>query len=420
MRYLSLLLSALTCLTFASWSPLPAADLPAVAGNTNLAAAANGGRIVSFSSESLDEQGKPIPEWQASNLIDGKYVVGSYTPADSYGWSSQVPPSDERPQWIVLAFSDPRTGKDVTRLISRIVIDPTTDDPSFIGRWVQDFTLEASVTDANGPWKTIGRYKVVNRAVKQTFDFPPTEARYIRLLLTSNHGSDKCVEMGEVEIYEAIVPAEELDRLIIRMENLLEDLKRYRDGQLYQQQQRTLSQVSQKPAPEEQPGGPRPAQPAPATGAPAAAAQPETVFLAGLSLTIPPGWQRSTRTEEHPEQIKLFLLGPKAGEGQLAFTVSLEPLKEGTSLADFVTAATARVPALTSVKDEIGMLGEVTAHHFVLQGEGRTYDRYYLISQGQGLVLTAAVPPGGEEEAKPLLQSFWAGLKVIAVSPTGS
>ena len=427
--------SFLSALLLASLAASYAADLPAVAGNTDIAAVANGGRIVSFSTEALDDHGKPIPEWQASNLIDGKYVVGSYTPAGSYGWSSQVPPTDERPEWVILAFTDPATGKDITRLISRIVIDPTTDDPLFIGRWVQGFTLQTSTTDPNGPWKTIGRYTVVNRPVKQTFDFPPTEARYVRLLVTSNHGSDRAVEMGEVEIYEAIVPGEQLDRLIIRLENLLEDFKRFRDGQLYQRQQQTLSQVGQKPPPEQQPGGAQPAHPAqpgtdlpqPSTpGAPAGPATPagppavEQVTLGGLSLTIPPGWQRATDLEENSEQVKLFLLGPKVGEGQLAFTVSVEPVREGTTLADFATAVAGRLPGLTAVENTSAKLGDQTAHYLVLQGGDKLYVEYCLLSQGQGLILTAVMPPGTLEQARPLLQPLWDSVKLKAALPPAS
>lgn len=390
------------------------ADLAAVAGNTNIAAAANGGRIVTFSSEALDENGKPIPEWQASNLIDGKYVVGSYTPADSYGWSSQGPPSDERPQWVILGFADPHTGKDVTRLISRIVIDPTTDDPPLIGRWVQGFTLQTSTTDPKGPWKTIGMYAVVNRPVKQTFDFPPTEARYVRILVTSNHGSDRTVEMGEVEIYEAIVPGEQLSQLIIRLENLLDDLKRYRDGQLYQQQQRTASQTGQKPPPEAQPGGPAP-QP-PAALPPPATPVPERVSLGALSVLIPTGWERYPDFETG-EQVKLFLLGPKtAGTATPAFTVSVESVREGTTLAGFAADVAGRLAGASSLQSRSDKLGEVPAHFLALKVEDRVYLEYCLLHEGQGLVLTGVVPLAvwNQDQGKALLQPLWDGIKLGA------
>lgn len=214
------------------------------AGATNLAAAENGGRIVAFSSQALDENGQVMPEWQVTNLLDGKHVLGSYTPADSYGWSSQYAPAEESPEWIVFAFA-----QDQTRLLRRIVIDPATDDPLFIGRWVRDVELQISTTTSEGPYKTVGRFLVVNKPIKQHFDFLPVEARYVRLVITSNHGSDKCVEMGEVEIYEAIVGDSVLDDVIVRLENLLQELKQLRDFKLYQQEQETLEEVLSQPQP---------------------------------------------------------------------------------------------------------------------------------------------------------------------------
>ncbi len=231
-----LLISSLTV-------PLYAADAIS-AGVTNLAAAEMGGRIVAFSGQAVDENGKVMPEWQVTNLIDGKHVLGNYTPADSYGWSSQHAPSEESPEWIVFAFA-----QDQTRLLRRIVIDPATDDPPFIGRWVRDVELQVSTTTPEGPYKTVGRFLVVNKPIEQHFDFLPVEARYVRLLITSNHGSDKCVEMGEVEIYEAIVGDSALDDVIVRLENLLQELKHLRDFKLYQQEQKTLEEVTTSPAP---------------------------------------------------------------------------------------------------------------------------------------------------------------------------
>ncbi len=236
-------LIALLLITISLTVPLYASDAIS-AGGTNLAAAEMGGRIVAFSSQAVDENGKVMPEWQVTNLIDGKHVLGNYTPADSYGWSSQHVPSEESPEWIVFAFA-----QDQTRLLRRIVIDPATDDPLFIGRWVRDVELQVSTTTPEGPYKTVGRFLVVNKPIEQHFDFLPVEARYIRLLITSNHGSDKCVEMGEVEIYEAIVGDSALDDVIVRLENLLQELKQLRDFKLYQQEQKTLEEVTTSSAP---------------------------------------------------------------------------------------------------------------------------------------------------------------------------
>jgi len=216
-----------------------------VAGATNIAAAENGGQLIAASEQAKNKDGHILENWQAANAIDGLYVVGSHTPPNSYGWSTETPPTVERPHWIILAFGP----KARTHLISRVVIDPTTDDPPYIGRWVRNIQIQVSTTESAGPYKTVGRYMVVNRPIKQAFDFPPVECRYLRVLLLDNHGSDKCVEVGEIEVYEAIVGQDQLDRLILRLENLLQDLKRYRDAQSYQSQKNTLEAVTAKEAP---------------------------------------------------------------------------------------------------------------------------------------------------------------------------
>lgn len=237
-------------------------DIGFAAGSTNLLLAANGGKVIAVSSEMLDENHRPVPQWQATNLIDGQYVTATYRPENSHGWSSNAAPTPAAPQWIIFAF----TGEQ-TRLISRIVIDPTTIDTPLIGRGAKDFELYASVTTKDGPWALVKRGQLLNKPLKQTFDFPPLEARYLRLVINSNYGSDRFVELGEVECYEAIAGDNTLDQLIIRMENVLQDLKRYRDSVKLNQPIYPELQAAPATAPAATPG---PA--APATGAPGAAA----------------------------------------------------------------------------------------------------------------------------------------------------
>jgi hypothetical protein len=214
---------------------------PTIAGTTNLVAAENGGSIVAVSSQALDANGQPVPAWSAQNLIDGKHVVGSHTPADSYGWASQSVPSPENPEWII--FKLPQR-----RLITRVVVDPVTDDPEWLGRWVKNIRVSASTEGPDGPYKAIGTYVVVRQALKQSFDFVPVEAEWVKLEITSNWGSDFSVGMGEFEVYEAIVGDDALDQLITRLSTLLDELKRYRDSQRFQQAEENLDAVIAPPA----------------------------------------------------------------------------------------------------------------------------------------------------------------------------
>ena len=222
--------------TLSAWA------VPTVAGTTNLVAAENGGEVVAFSSQAVDEHGQPVGVWAATNLIDGKHVVGSHTPADSYGWRTQTAPSPEDPAWVI--FKLPQT-----RLISRVVVDPTTDDPEWLGRWARNIRVSVSTEGPDGPYKRVGSYVVVRRAIKQSFDFAPVEAEWIRLEITSNWGSDYTVGMGEFEVYEAIVGDDHLDQLITRLNTLLDELKRYRDSQRYQEIQENTEAVTATPDP---------------------------------------------------------------------------------------------------------------------------------------------------------------------------
>ncbi len=122
---------------------VPCWSAPTVAGTTNLVAAENGGRIAKFSSQAVDENGQPLAVWSVTNLIDGKYVVGSHTPADSYGWRSRGVPAADRPEWIIFELPE-------TRLISRVVVDPTTDDPEFLGRWAKSIRVSVSTEGVDG------------------------------------------------------------------------------------------------------------------------------------------------------------------------------------------------------------------------------------------------------------------------------
>ena len=214
---------------------------PAMAGTRNLVSQANGGQIAKFSSQAVDENGQPRAEWAVTNLIDGLHVVGSHTPEGSYGWCSQDVPSPDNPEWIIFKLPE-------KRLISRVVIDPVTDDPEWLGRWAKNIRISVSTEGVDGPYTNVGTYIVLRQGIQQTFDFTPHEAVWIKVDMTSNWGSDFCVGFGEFEVYEAIVTDDEIDQLISRLEALLLDLKRYRDSQLHQQEEANTEAVTAPPA----------------------------------------------------------------------------------------------------------------------------------------------------------------------------
>ena len=202
-----------------------AAEVDPAVSPVNVVAAAQGGKAIAFSSQAADAGGKPLPQWQPANLIDGKVVATETDPPTPSGWKTAAAPSDTAPQWIVFAFAGEKT-----RVISRVAVDPTTPDSPLTGRWVRDIEMQVSNGTKDGPWKSVARFVVTNRPVKQSFDFPPLPARYVRLVITSNQGSDRCLALGEVEVYEAATGDDDVGLLGRRLEDLLNDLKSYREA----------------------------------------------------------------------------------------------------------------------------------------------------------------------------------------------
>lgn len=180
------------------------------AEDTNLAAAKNGGRIVSVSSYE-DET------WKAENLIDGE-VYNPKTEKGSKGWASKspwelvepgiAPPPDRlgvgrRSEEVVIGFKD-----DQIKAIGRIVINPQTEDALFTNRGVRLFEMQVSTQTKDGPWRSLGRAEVPQKpdSVTGSFNFsfnivPAVQARYVRVIFLANWNSDRHVSCGEIEIY---------------------------------------------------------------------------------------------------------------------------------------------------------------------------------------------------------------------------
>jgi len=222
MRQRQLLVALLPLLAASSaWC----ADEGVLVGAVNIVSAEAGGRVVAASSE-VRERTKIAREWRKENLIDGKFVEGPIVPADSYGWATETPPTPRAPHWAVFAFA-----QDKPHLMGAVRLDPRTNDPEVIGRWVKNFRIEVSVTTPEGPWETVGVFEVIDVPQKQTFTFPvPVLAKYVRLVITSNQGSNARVSLGEFEVYEALVGDDALTRIIADLEASLDRLRDFAVG----------------------------------------------------------------------------------------------------------------------------------------------------------------------------------------------
>lgn len=63
--------------------------------------------------------------------------------------------------------------------------------------------------------------------------------------------------------------------------------------------------------------------------------QPGLLKLDDFQIVIPVGWQRRRDWEDPGPGTKLFLLGPKAGTGQLVIGIDVYPIRSGTTLDQF-------------------------------------------------------------------------------------
>ena len=185
--------------------------------NTNIAAAQNGGRVLSVTS-TFDND----PLYAGSNLIDGQ-VWSATRAGSSRGWASnQYDPISM--DAVTLGF----TGNRIVKL-GRIVINPLTDLPP--ERWVKDIEVQVSTESAEGPYQPVAQLTLRQQGVPQSFDILPVDARYVRLQVRSNYGSDRAVALGEIEMYEAIDAADPMGGVINRLEKAVAQLDKYKQLQ---------------------------------------------------------------------------------------------------------------------------------------------------------------------------------------------
>jgi hypothetical protein len=160
------------------------------------------------------------PKFAASNLIDGK-VWNEGNQDASQGWcSNKFDPINM--DSVTLGFTN-----NSSHLIGKIVLNPgAAVVPS---RWAKDVEVQVSNTSAEGPYQSVAILTLERTATDQAFTILPVQARFVRLLMRSNWGSDRGTALGEVAIYEAIPQTDAVGQLIARFEQAVQDLKNYRD-----------------------------------------------------------------------------------------------------------------------------------------------------------------------------------------------
>ncbi|HEX8464276.1 MAG TPA: discoidin domain-containing protein [Abditibacterium sp.] len=184
---------------------------------TNIAAAQNGGRVLSVTSTLNNDK-----TYASSNLIDGQ-AFNFATNKGSKGWASNQFDSTNM-DMVTLGFAGNSTHK-----IGKIVLNPAIDlTPE---RWAKDVEVQVSTDTAEGPYTPIAQLTLKREATAQEFTLLPVEARFVRLMFRTNWGSDRAVGLGEIEIYDAIDTSDPMGSLIARLEAAVVDLRRFQQTQ---------------------------------------------------------------------------------------------------------------------------------------------------------------------------------------------
>lgn len=214
--------SATTTATATATTPA-ASGAPRVAAG-NIAASANGGKIMDVSSIFSND-----PLFGPQTLIDSQ----NYSFRDdkgSYGWASEGFAPGQ--QFVTIGFRDDRA-----HLIGKIVLNPVSNQASL--RWASRVDVQVTNGSAkSGPWRTVSTLNIRQEAANQDFAIRPVEAKYVRFVFTANGpgnpltnadpnvSSDRAVSLGEIEIYEPNTGSGDLEAIVGRLTNVLNDLKR--------------------------------------------------------------------------------------------------------------------------------------------------------------------------------------------------
>jgi hypothetical protein len=202
----------------------------------SLLSQAKGGQIAARSSEAVSDptpesgnQPQVLEQWKAANLIDGLIATPDVGPGHtSFGWSSNAAPTADTPQWV--AFQLPG---DAPTVIDSAVVDTRTRDPWGMMRGAREIEISTSIeAKEEGPWKSLGRWELPLEPEPHLLRFPSAEARWVRLTVLSNHGSDRYVQLGEFGVHRLWPDVDPLGGLTLEFENLLTNLKRYKEGAL--------------------------------------------------------------------------------------------------------------------------------------------------------------------------------------------
>ncbi len=150
---------------------------------TNLTSSARGTKIVSFSSNYGGM-------WDVNSLIDP--TEGSEENLPTWCTESEAP----FPHWVVIELPKKEW---LTTLIFNNYIP---DEESWPGISAKDLRVETSISGSSSGFKTVASFQLERNKNNQLVRLDPLEARWIKIVITSNYGNQEYTELGKLGVFD--------------------------------------------------------------------------------------------------------------------------------------------------------------------------------------------------------------------------
>lgn len=149
----------------------------------NLTSAANGAKICEYSSNYGSD-------WDVTNLIGGN--ENWYGELPVWCTESEAP----FPHWAVIELPKKEW---LTTLIFNNVIP---DEEGWPGISAKDLRLEVSTTNMKEGFKTVASFQLERNKNNQLVHIDPVEARWLKIVITSNWGHEEYTELGKLGVFD--------------------------------------------------------------------------------------------------------------------------------------------------------------------------------------------------------------------------
>jgi outer membrane protein OmpA-like peptidoglycan-associated protein len=150
----------------------------------NLASAANGVKIIAYSSNYGSD-------WDVTNLIGGSENL--YGPLPVWCTESEAP----FPHWVVIEL--PKRGWLTILIFNNVIPDEESGWP---GISAKDVRIEVSTINAKEGFKTVASFQLERNKNNQLVHIDPVEARWLKIGITSNWGHEEFTELGKLGVFD--------------------------------------------------------------------------------------------------------------------------------------------------------------------------------------------------------------------------